>query len=239
LIDSPIGLVDYVICHRAPGRDGTLHPGLGQLLNASFSETDTMCSLARSALSLFVVQLVIVAIALPGCSSKPSAKTEVDQYFKANPDAKRATLAKFAGRVSIDGQPPEQGGDYRMFILLNDQQKLQKLPLRYMEVAEDGSFEFMTYLAGDGVPVGNYIVEFVQLHLPRQRQRQGQGVARNYVGPDKLKNLYNDPEKNKDNPEFVVEVKEPGRTDYNFNLSVAGKDAAIPGKFSATTVPGL
>jgi hypothetical protein len=98
----------------------------------------------------------------------------------------------------------------------------------------------MTYLAGDGVPVGKYVVEFVQLHLPRQRQRQGGGVARNYVGPDKLNNLYNDPERNKDNPEFMVDVADPGRTDYQFNLSVAGKDPIkTPGKFAATLVPAM
>jgi len=181
---------------------------------------------------------LVLAAVLQGCGRQKSEKDAVDQYFKTNPDAKRANLAKFAGTVTIDGMPPEQGGDYRLFILLNDPEHLQKLPPRYMEVAEDGRFEFMTYLAGDGVPVGKYVVEFAQLHLPRQRQRQGSGVARTYVGPDKLKNLYNDPEKNKDIQEFVVEVKEPGRTDYSFNLSLAGKDAASPGKFSATVVPG-
>jgi hypothetical protein len=199
-----------------------------------------MSSLARRAPSLKCLLAFLVLAAAPqGCSQQKSSKEAVDEYFKTNPDAKRATVAKFAGNVTIDGQPPEQGADYRLFILLNDPQNLQKLPMRYMEVAEDGSFNFMTYLAGDGVPVGKYVVEFVQLQLPRQRQRQGNGVARRYGGPDKLKNLYNDPEKNKGIPEFVVEVAEPGRTDYSFNLSVAGKDASTPGKYAATVVPGL
>jgi hypothetical protein len=60
------------------------------------------------------------------------------------------------------------------------------------------------------------------------------------VGPDKLNNLYNDPERNKDNPEFMVDVADPGRTDYQFNLSVAGKDPIkTPGKFAATLVPAM
>ena len=186
------------------------------------------------------VALCLLALCLPGCSGRKSEKEAVDQYFKDNPTAKRSNVARFAGTVTVDGQPPEKGGDYKLFVLLNDPNNLQKLPTRYTEVDDDGKFSFMTYMAGDGVPVGKYIVEFAQLHLPRQRQRQGQGVARSYVGPDKLKNLYNDPEKNRDNPEFVVEVTQPGRTDYQFNLSVAGKDSeASPGKYAATTVPGL
>jgi hypothetical protein len=217
----------------------TLHPGLGQFVNASFFGDRRMSCFARRAPSLkCLLAFLVLSAALQGCSEKKSGKEAVDQYFKSNPDAKRATLARFAGNVTIDGQPPEKGGDSKLFLLLNDPQNLQKLPTRFTEVNDDGNFEFMTYLAGDGVPVGKYVVEFVQLHLPRGRGRQGSGVARTYVGPDKLKNLYNDPEKNKNVPEFMVDVAEPGRTDYQFNLSVAGKDAASPGKLSATVVPG-
>jgi hypothetical protein len=198
-----------------------------------------MSSFARRAPSFkCLLAFLVLAAALPGCSEKKSGKEAVDQYFKSNPDAKRATLARFAGNVTVDGQPPEKTSDTKLFVLLNDPQNLQKLPPRYTEVNADGSFEFMTYLAGDGVPVGKYIVEFAQLQLPRERGRHGGGVARNYVGPDKLKNLYNNPEKNKDIPEFLVDVAEPGRTDYQFNLSVAGKDAiTTPGKFAAILVP--
>jgi len=186
------------------------------------------------------VGFFVLAIALPGCYRQKTDKEALDQYFKSNPDAKRFTVARFAGTVTIDGLPPEKKGASRLFILLNDPQHLEKLPTRFMEVAEDGSFSFMTYLAGDGVPVGKYVVEFVQLHLPRQGgQIRGGGVARIYRGPDDLKNLYNDPEKHKDITQFVVDVAEPGRDDYQFNLSVAGKEPASPGRYSATIVPGL
>jgi hypothetical protein len=98
----------------------------------------------------------------------------------------------------------------------------------------------MTYLGNDGVPVGKYVVEFVQLQLPRVGgQRRGGGVGRNFVGPDGLKNLYNDPEKNKGVQEFLVDVTEPGRTDYEFNLALAGKDpVASPGQYATTVMPG-
>lgn len=181
----------------------------------------------------------VLAIALPGCTRQKTAKEAVDQWFKSNPDAKRFAVARFAGTVTIDGLPPEKKPATRLFILLNDPQHLEKLPTRYLEVAEDGRFGFMTYLAGDGVPVGKYVVEFAQLSLPRGGTlRRGGGIASVYRGPDGLKNLYNDPEKNKDIKEFVVDVTEPGRDDYQFNLTVAGKEPASPGKYSATVVIG-
>jgi len=186
------------------------------------------------------VGFFVLVIALPGCTRQKTAKEAVDQWFKSNPEAKRFAVARFAGTVTIDGSPPERKSDSRLFILLNDPQHLEKLPTRYMEVAEDGSFNFMTYLAGDGVPAGKYVVEFSQLSLPRGGTlRRGGGVARIYRGPDGLKNLYNDPEKNKEIKEFVVDITEPGRDDYQFNLTVAGKQPASPGKYSATVVPGL
>jgi hypothetical protein len=186
-----------------------------------------------------LVGFFVLISALPGCTRQNTAKEAVDQWFKSNPEAKRFTVAPFAGTVTIDGLLPERKSDSHLFILLNDPQHLEKLPTRYMEVADDGRFGFMTYLAGDGVPVGKYVVEFAQLSVPRGGTlRRGGGIARIYRGPDGLKNLYNDPEKNKDIKEFLVDVTEPGRDDYQFNLSVAGKEPASPGKYSATVVIG-
>ncbi|HEX4072436.1 MAG TPA: hypothetical protein VHX68_14745, partial [Planctomycetaceae bacterium] len=44
-----------------------------------------------------------------------------------------------------------------------------------------------------------------------------------FFGPDGLKNLYNDPDVNSKKPEFVIDHQAPGKTDYTFNLSVAGE----------------
>ena len=56
--------------------------------------------------------------------------------------------------------------------------------------------------------------------------------GRGYVGPDQLKNLYNDPDTNGQNPDFRIEHKPPGKKDYHFDLAVAGKEPAQPGKFA-------
>jgi len=182
--------------------------------------------------------VLLFAVVLSGCTRRKSAEEAVDQFFTDNPTAKRMDVARFAGRVMIDGMPPEKKPNTRLFILLNKPEHPQKLPTRFMEVAPDGTFDFMTYLAGDGVPVGKYIVEFAQLHAPRGGGGRGGMVGRLYKGPDDLKNLYNDPDKNKDIKDFVVDVERPGRGDYEFNLAVAGKDpVAEPGKHAATAVP--
>ena len=169
----------------------------------------------------------LAALALEGCGQSSSREQE---YGKNNPRAaEKVSVAKFAGRVSVDGATPS--GKDALFVILTDPQHLEK-PNKYsVRCKEDGSFEFMTYAQGDGVPVGKYVVEFVQLRPPSKKARGfgSQDGPMPYVGPDGLKNLYNDPDKNKDIKEFVVEVTQPGRTDYEFNLTVAGKDPGVPG----------
>jgi hypothetical protein len=56
-------------------------------------------------------------------------------------------------------------------------------------------------------------------------------------GPDMLKNLYNDPEKNLKDPDFVIDLQAPGITDKTFNLRVVGKDSPpVPGRYAITKV---
>jgi hypothetical protein len=123
-----------------------------------------------------------------------------------------------------------------LFIFLSDPQHLEK-PAKYVARCqpENGSFEFMTYFPGDGVPLGKYIVGFVALHAVQKAGGPVGGPAP-YRGPDGLKNLYNNPDKNKDIKEFVVEVTQPGRTDYEFNLTVAGKDPGVTGPHSVKSM---
>jgi hypothetical protein len=60
------------------------------------------------------------------------------------------------------------------------------------------------------------------------------GRLGNFDGPDLLNNLYNDPDKNVADPEFQITVSEPGKSDYHFNLGVAGKPSATPGPHAVT-----
>jgi hypothetical protein len=198
-----------------------------------------MCSLARRALPLAgLLSLFILATAFSGCSGQKSLKDSEEQFYKDNPKATRKPVAKFGGTVTIDGQPPSNKDGY-LFILLNDFDKPTRMPGHQARVNEDGTFTFMTYVGGDGVPPGKYIVEFVQLQIPRGGRQRIATPARTLVEPDALKNLYNDPEKNKNDPDLVVEVKEPGNTDHQFNITLAGKEAvATPGQLAVTKMMG-
>ncbi|HEV3299456.1 MAG TPA: hypothetical protein VG055_07435 [Planctomycetaceae bacterium] len=178
--------------------------------------------------SWLLASLAAVA-ALPGCNRTDGPRA--DQIEQADHLPNKVPVAKFAGHVSVDGQPSSQEGT--LFVILNDPQHLVRGGKAYTNCDEQGNFAFTTYLPGDGAPTGKYVVTFVQFHLGGGADRgsrlvRSPGVpgmmSQEYVGPDGLNNLYNDPEKNKDNPNFVVQIADPGRTDYDFNLELAGKE---------------
>ena len=58
-----------------------------------------------------------------------------------------------------------------------------------------------------------------------------------FKGPDELKNLYNDPDKNAEIPEFKIDLKPPGIKDAHFNLTVEGKEpVTTPGPHAITSL---
>ncbi len=188
-----------------------------------------------------VVLAFFAAAALEGCGGRPSEQQAVDEFFKNNSKSKQEAVARFAGRVTVDGLPPSRQLS-RLFVILSDPQKLEKPKdgsIRFASCDEQGNFEFTTYVKGDGVPYGKYVVTFVQLHKPTRAGQRGVGFIQEFVGPDNLKNLYNDPQKNRNEKDFAVEVQSPGRTDYEFALSVAGKDPVpAPSEYAVTRVRG-
>jgi len=61
---------------------------------------------------------------------------------------------------------------------------------------------------------------------------------RGYGKPDALKNLYNDPDINGKKSEFNIDHQAPDKTDYTFNLSVAGETPpAAPGPKALIDIP--
>lgn len=160
-----------------------------------------------------------------GCGTRPAGQA-LEKQYKDNPQLQRATLAKFAGKVTVDGNPPGQGAV--ILVILNDPKtpSQRNQPRQYTACAADGTFEFSTNLKGDGTLVGSYVVTFVELH-PHGNQ--------GYLPPDELKNLYNDPDKNATNPEFHVELTPPGKTDYAFALKLAGEHSVDQPGAKATT----
>jgi len=188
---------------------------------------------------------LFVAVVLEGCSGRPTEQQAVDEFFKNNPksQAQRQDVVKFVGQVTVDGLAPPRDRS-RLFVILNDPQKLEKPgrdgPTRlFTSCDEKGNFEFTTYAKGDGVPCGKYVVTFAQLRRSSKNGSRGGGLIQVFEGPDELKNLYNDPQKNRNEKEFAVEVQSPGKTDYEFGLSVAGKDPVpAPSEYAVTRVRG-
>jgi hypothetical protein len=192
--------------------------------------------LSGQSLSWLFVSLFALS-ALPGCTRTDGPRADQIEQISKLPN--KVPVAKFAGHVSVDGQPPSQDGP--VFVILNDPQHLTPGGKASTTCDGEGNFAFTTYLPGDGAPTGKYVVTFVQFHLGgaadrgSRRGRPASLSAPEYTGPDGLKNLYSDPEKNKDNPKFVVEIAEPGRTDYDFALEVAANEPVkTPGTYAAT-----
>jgi hypothetical protein len=173
--------------------------------------------------------VLLLALTVAGCTRTQSADQALAKAYAAT-GGQREEVAKVAGTVTIDGQPPGDSGPMRTIIILYDPHKpdaSRKAPL-YAVCDEDGHFEFTTYGKGDGVPAGSYVVLFAQLRMTTWGEM-------GYNPPDGFKNEYNDPDKNEKVPEFKIDVALPGNTDHHFDLKIAGKElTASPGPHSIT-----
>jgi hypothetical protein len=173
---------------------------------------------------------------LIGCGDRrPTAEEALKEQLKVNlgynpPEA----AAKCAGRVTVDSLPPKS--DCTLFVLLHRPDHLDEAAhMRgkgyqlFVPCDTEGHFEFR-----NGVQPGKYVITFVELHPRgsptargggRARMLHGSVSPRQYTQPDELKNLYNDPDKNIKDPRFNLNVELPGKDDYQFDLTVAGKEA--------------
>ncbi len=188
------------------------------------------CQCANQAIPRFsiasthLVSVVVVCTALcaPGCGDQHAAERMKEQFAETKGTV--VPVAKFSGRVTIDGLPPSVPPPYVLALFLYDAKGKQPghETIYHTICDKDGHFEFTRYSKGDGVPPGSYTVLFAEV-----MNRRGVKSA----GGDQLKNLYNDP----DTSPFHVDLTPPGKTDWDFNLDVAGKDpVATPGPHAVT-----
>jgi hypothetical protein len=164
----------------------------------------------RSALLLF-------SLIAAGCGGESAQQAIARRQKELNLPPRE--VVKFSGTVTIDGQRPEVLDGHVLLVALcapNDPPP-DKKPPRYAIVHKDGTFQF----GEDGVVPASYVVAIALLR---------RGKPGSFRGPDALHNLYNDPEKNASLEGFALDLKPPGKTNANFNLTVAGQEpVATPG----------
>jgi hypothetical protein len=159
-------------------------------------------------LSLALVVLLLLSCAA-GCG------TEHFEAFDSGNKAERREVFHFAGNILVDGEKPSNAGT--VFVVANDLARPDE-PVGNRSVARatsDGQFTFTTYSAGDGLPKGRYVLTFVQL-----TKQNGKSL---FLGPDRLNNLFIDPDRNARSTQFVVDHKSPGVTDLILDLKVKGR----------------
>jgi hypothetical protein len=173
-------------------------------------------SVFRFSAGFAVLALGIIA---GGCSGRPSESESVQKSLEVN-NLAQLPLSKFSGTVTIDGQPPVIDRKHPLYVLAYDPKhppKGRELPAS-ATCDKNGHFDFSTYGTGDGVPTGSYIVLFAQ---PSVGSGEGDG----------LKNLYNDPDKNAKEERFQINLSSPTKTEWTFDLTIAGKDpVTTPGE---------
>jgi hypothetical protein len=152
-----------------------------------------------------------------GCEGRQSTAERLEHAYKsAGMDP--ATVSPLGGTITVDNQPPvAKSQTERLVAIAYDAAKpdVKAKGSARAFVKPDGSFELPP------LPPGKYVMLFAQL---------GYNPRIGFIGPDGLKNLYNDPDINAKKPEFLLDHQAPGRTDYTFNLSVAGETPpAAPG----------
>ncbi len=169
---------------------------------------------------------LLLVLAAAGCSGQQSPEKRIKIALEA---AGMSATSQYpiAGTVTIDGLPPNFDSPRKRLVITLYDPKNPDVPLAnhlHTLAREDGSFRFTE----DGVAPGRYVLTFAVL------RRKGPG---NFVGPDSLNNLYNDPDVNAQSGQFVIEHQSPGKKDYDFNLEVAGKTPiTAPGPHAVTQI---
>jgi hypothetical protein len=187
-------------------------------------------ALTRSATLLFSVAALAATFTCLGCGgSSPADRIAAQVALSGKAPQKAYPLA---GRVTIDGAPPPTflsglPGRPELLVMLYDADKPNSGPKTWPVVVadRDGHFEFSFAGMGDGRPPGNYVFVFAVLDNKKKKGK---------LGPDKLKNLYNDPEKNGKDQRFKIIHSNPGKSNYEFDLAVAGQEEAPAGPKAVT-----
>jgi hypothetical protein len=169
----------------------------------------------------------LVALVVAGCSNAKSNSDRIKEAYESS-GIKQTTVYPLAGIVTVDHQPPKFKAKRTFLVVMAVDASKPDTPTianPYVTVAGDGRFEF----ADGGLPPGKYVLIFTALVNAKKK---------GWHGPDALNNLYNDPDVNGKKTQFTIDHKEPGKSDYEIDLPVAGQEKATPGPKALTNLPG-
>lgn len=175
-------------------------------------------------ISTVLTVLLVTVLFVAGCSSGQSTNQAIDKALE-NAGQKREAVYPLAGKITVDGLPPDLAQGEWIVMMLKDPANLKvDGPMRL--ISGSGEFAFGTFAKDDGVKVGTYIATFTKLK---------RGQHKEYPGPDAFNNLYDDPDRNlKEYPELKIDHQRPGKKDYAFDLKIAGREAVAAGPNAVT-----
>jgi hypothetical protein len=177
----------------------------------------TLSSCAPRRKTAWGVAATLILLLSFGCEGRQSTAQRLEKaYESAGIDPVKAY--PLGGRITVDNEPPVAKSETTRLVAIAYDAATPDVKAKSNArafVKPDGSFEL------PALPPGKYVMLFAQL---------GYNPRRGFVGADGLKNLYNDPDVNSKKAEFLIDHQAPGKTDYTFNLSVAGETPpAAPG----------
>jgi hypothetical protein len=167
-----------------------------------------------------------LVLAAGGCGHTQRIDQELAKIGKT-----KANVYPLAGKVLVDGQTPQLSRGEKIAVVLFDAAKptlsVRERPLALCNT--QGEFAFGTYDTADGIGPGDYVVAIAKLFC-RSKDNA-------LEGPDEFKNLYNDPDQNAKLPTFAIKHAAPGKSNYVFELELAGHEpVSTPGSRSVTAI---
>src|ERR1700685_710101 len=163
------------------------------------------------------VAATLIFLLCSGCGGRQSTAERLEKAYQSA-GMEPVTVYPLGGKITVDNEPPALKSETARLVAIaydaaKPDVKATSSPRAFLK--PDGSVELPP------LPPGKYVMLFAQ---PGSNPRMG------FLGPDGLKNLYNDPDLNSKKPEFLIDHQSPGKTDSTFNLSVAGETPpAAPG----------
>ena len=132
-----------------------------------------MSCMKRATICKSCALAALLAFQFSGCG-KQSASQAVDEAL-SRAGKTRGAVFPLAGKLTIDGQSPDLKPGVRLFVMLHGREKLDSAsgPLFHAACKPNGEFSFNSYVQGDGIPAGKYVVTFVGLRQAFQRGYRG------------------------------------------------------------------